>query len=109
MTIAASASPEGIALIARMLVPGAGPRWAVDAVEESDIVVLAIPLHKLGAFDPDLVAGKLVVDVMNYWPPVDGVQQMFEDRQSAPCRIRQKRSPGRSRQTSPRSAPTAST
>jgi len=42
--------------------------------------VLAIPIHKFAAFDPALVAGKIVVDVMNYWPPVDGVQVMFEDR-----------------------------
>ena len=62
-----------------MLVPGAEPRWAAVAVEDSDIVVLAIPLHKFAAFDPALVAGKLVIDTMNYWPPVDGVQEMFED------------------------------
>jgi len=43
--------------------------------------VLAIPLHKFAPFDPALVAGKLVVDTMNYWPPGDGVKQLFEDRQ----------------------------
>jgi predicted dinucleotide-binding enzyme len=63
-----------------VLAPGAEPRWAADAAEAADIVVLAIPLHAFVTFDPALVAGKLVVDVMNYWPPVDGVQEMFEDR-----------------------------
>ncbi len=80
VSIAASGDPENIALITQVLVPGAGPRWAADAVQSSDIVVLAIPLHKFASFDASLVAGKIVVDAMNYWPPVDGVQEMFEDR-----------------------------
>jgi 8-hydroxy-5-deazaflavin:NADPH oxidoreductase len=79
VSIAASGDPEEIALITRFLAPGAEPRWAADAVEDADIVVLAIPLHRFPAFDPGLVAGRLVVDTMNYWPPVDGVQEMFED------------------------------
>ena len=32
---------------------------------------MAIPLHKFATLDPSLVAGKLVIDVMNY--PVFGV------------------------------------
>jgi predicted dinucleotide-binding enzyme len=79
VSIAASGHPENIALITQVLAPGAEPRWAADAVDESDAVVLAIPLHKFAIFDPALVAGKLVVDVMNYWRPVDGVQELFED------------------------------
>ncbi|HEX9335677.1 MAG TPA: NAD(P)-binding domain-containing protein, partial [Pseudonocardiaceae bacterium] len=66
-------------LIAQILAPGVEPRWAADAVGDADIVVLSIPLHKFGTLDPALVAGKLVVDTMNYWPPTDGVQRMFED------------------------------
>jgi 8-hydroxy-5-deazaflavin:NADPH oxidoreductase len=80
VSIAASGDPEKIGLIAQVLAPGAEPRWAADAVGEADIVVLAIPLHKFAALDPALVAGQLVVDAMNYWPPIDGVQEMFEDR-----------------------------
>ncbi len=91
VTIAASGSPEKIALIVRVLAPGAEPRWAADAVEDADIVVLAIPLHKFAPFHPALVAGKLVVDTMNYWPPVDGVQEMFEDRQYSSSEIVQHR------------------
>jgi predicted dinucleotide-binding enzyme len=91
VSIAASGDPEAIALITEFLVPGAEPRWAADAVEGADIVVLAIPLHRFAAFDPALVAGKLVVDTMNYWPPIDGVQEMFEDRQYGSSEIVQRR------------------
>jgi predicted dinucleotide-binding enzyme len=91
VTIAASGSPARIALIAQVLAPGAEPRWAADAVDDSDIVVLAIPLHKFATFDAALVADKLVVDAMNYWPPVDGVQEMFEDRRYSSSEIVQHR------------------
>jgi len=80
VSIAASGDSAPIVLIARVLAPGAEPRWAADAVADADVVILAIPIHRFAAFDPALVAGKVVVDVMNYWPPVDGLQAMFEDR-----------------------------
>jgi predicted dinucleotide-binding enzyme len=79
VSIAASGDPEAIALITQVLAPGAQPRWAADAVRDADVVVLAIPLHRFPTFDPALVAGKIVVDAMNYWPPIDGVQEMFDD------------------------------
>jgi predicted dinucleotide-binding enzyme len=79
VSIAASGDPANIALITRVLAPGAEPRWAADAVDGADVVVLAIPVHRFAAFDPGLVADRIVVDAMNYWPPVDGVRQLFED------------------------------
>lgn len=91
VSIAASGDPEAIALMTEVLVPGATPRWAADAIKASDIVVLSIPLHKFPAFDPGLVAAKLVVDAMNYWPPVNGVQEMFEDRRYSSSEIVQRR------------------
>jgi predicted dinucleotide-binding enzyme len=83
VAIAASGDPQRIALITQVLVPGAEPRWAADAIADADVVVLAIPIHKFAAFDPTLVAGKLVIDVMNYWPPVDGLQAMFESHRGS--------------------------
>jgi predicted dinucleotide-binding enzyme len=80
VSIAASGNPDEIALIAQVLVPGAQPKWAVDAVADADIVVLAIPLHAFADINPALLAGKLVVDAMNYWAPVDGVQRIFDRR-----------------------------
>ncbi len=80
VSIAASGDPEDIELIAQVLAPGAKPRWAADAIAEADLVVVAIPLHKFATLDPALLGGQLVVDTMNYWPEVDGVQEVFEDR-----------------------------
>ncbi|MDQ1495530.1 MAG: 8-hydroxy-5-deazaflavin:NADPH oxidoreductase [Actinomycetota bacterium] len=80
VAIAASGDPKAIALITQVLAPGAEPRWAADAVDDADIVVLAIPLHKFATFDASQVAEKVVVDAMNYWPPIDGVQELFEGR-----------------------------
>ncbi len=91
VSIAASGDPEKIELIVEVLAPGAEPRWAAEAVEEADLVVLAIPLHKFTTLDPSLLDGKLVVDTMNYWPPVDGIQEMFEDRRYGSSEIVQRR------------------
>jgi len=79
VAIAASGDPEDIALITELIIPGAQPRWAADAVADADIVLLAIPLHRFGDLDPGLLSGKLVIDAMNYWPASDGVVQAFED------------------------------
>jgi predicted dinucleotide-binding enzyme len=94
VAIAASGDPARIALISQVLVPGAEPRRAADAVDDADVVVLAIPIHRFAAFDPAMVEGKLVVDVMNYWPPVDGVQAMFEDTRLGSSEIVQERLAG---------------
>ncbi|GHO47942.1 NADPH-dependent F420 reductase [Ktedonospora formicarum] len=94
VSIAASGNPDEIELIAQVLAPGAEPRWIADAIKEADIVVLAIPLHRFTTLDPSLLDHKLVVDVMNYWPPVDGVQELFEDDQYSSSEIVQRRLTG---------------
>ena len=91
VSIAASGDPEQIELIVQVLAPGAEPRWAAEAVAEADLVVLAIPLHTFTTLDPSLLDGKLVVDTMNYWPPVDGIQELFEDRRYGSSEIVQRR------------------
>jgi predicted dinucleotide-binding enzyme len=83
VSIAHSGDPEDIALIAEVVIPGARPRWAADAVADADIVVLAIPLHRFIDVDPRLLDGKLVVDAMNYWPDTDGVLDAFERGRSS--------------------------
>jgi 8-hydroxy-5-deazaflavin:NADPH oxidoreductase len=79
VAIATSGDPEDIALITELVIPGAQARWAADAVADADIVVLAMPLHRVLDLDPGLLNGKIVVDAMNYWPASDGVLKPFED------------------------------
>jgi predicted dinucleotide-binding enzyme len=76
--IATSGDPENLALITELMIPGAQPRWARDAIAEADVVVLAMPLHRFDEIDPGLLNGKLVVDAMNYWPATEGVLEVFE-------------------------------
>jgi predicted dinucleotide-binding enzyme len=78
VAIATSGDPDDLALITELMMPGAQPRWARDAVAEADVVVLALPLHRFGEIDPSLLDGKLVVDAMNYWPATEGVLESFE-------------------------------
>jgi predicted dinucleotide-binding enzyme len=79
VAIATSGDPEDIALITELVIPGAQPQWACDAVANAPIVRLAMPLHRFMDLDPSLLSGKLVVDAMNYWPASDGVVKAFED------------------------------
>jgi len=78
VAIATSGDPADIELITELVIPGARPRWAADAVADADTVILAMPLHRFIEMDPNLLSGKLVVDAMNYWPASDGVLKPFE-------------------------------
>ena len=79
VSIATSGDPADIALITELLIPGAAPMWLSDAVADADIAVLAIPLRRFASLDPGLLAGRLVIDAMNYWPSSDGALTAFED------------------------------
>lgn len=76
--IATAAPAEEIALLTEIVTPGV---VAVDAAEAAaaDLVVVAIPLHKYRTLDPALLEGRTVIDVMNYWAPIDGTIDDFED------------------------------
>ena len=91
VAIATSGSPENLELITQVVMPGVEARWAADAVRTADMVVLSIPLHRFPALDPALLAGKLVVDGMNYWAPADGAVPMFQGEDLSSSEIVQRR------------------
>jgi 8-hydroxy-5-deazaflavin:NADPH oxidoreductase len=71
VTIAHSGPAEDIALTVDVLAPGARAATTAEAAS-SDIVVLAVPTHRFRELPDVLFAGKVLVDAMNYWEPVDG-------------------------------------
>ena len=91
VAIATSGDPEDIALITELIIPGAQPRWARDAVADADIVVLAIPLHRFGDIDPALLGGKIVIDAMNAYSATGGIVDLGSSTSSEEV---QKRLPG---------------
>jgi predicted dinucleotide-binding enzyme len=76
--IATSKPADEIALLVQIITPGAVAVPAAAAAG-SDIVVLAVPLHKYRTLNPELLAGRTVIDAMNYWAPVDGEIGDFVD------------------------------
>jgi hypothetical protein len=77
--IAGSAEPDRIQLIVSVLAPGAHATTAADAVVGAELVVLALPLHKFRHLDTSQLAGHIVLDIMNYWTPIDGEITEFDD------------------------------
>lgn len=70
--VAGSGAADDISLLTEIVIPGAVPMTTSDAVHDADIVIVAVPLHKHRSIDPAPLAGKVVVDAMNWWAPVDG-------------------------------------
>jgi predicted dinucleotide-binding enzyme len=79
VAISGSGPAGDIALTVDVLAPGAHAATTEEVVRHADIIVLAVPTHRFRELRPDLFAGKILVDAMNYWEPVDGVDHELAD------------------------------
>lgn len=65
-------------LVTSILTPGATAVDAIELAAQSDAVILAVPLRRFRELPLQELAGRIVIDVMNYWAPTDGVLPEFE-------------------------------
>ena len=72
VALSGSGSADDIALTVGVLAPGARAATTAEVVRDAGMVVLAIPLHRFRELPDTLFDGKIVIDAMNYWQPVDG-------------------------------------
>jgi 8-hydroxy-5-deazaflavin:NADPH oxidoreductase len=72
VAISGSGPAGDIALTVDVLAPGARAVTTDEVVRHANIVLLAVPTHRFRELPRDLFAGKIVIDAMNYWEPVDG-------------------------------------
>jgi 8-hydroxy-5-deazaflavin:NADPH oxidoreductase len=72
VAISGSGPADDIALTVDVLAAGAHAATTDEVVRHADIIVLAVPTHRFRELPRHLFAGKILIDAMNYWQPVDG-------------------------------------
>jgi predicted dinucleotide-binding enzyme len=72
VAISGSGQADDIALTVAVLAAGARATTTDEVVRHADIIVLAVPTHRFRELPRDLFAGRILIDAMNYWQPVDG-------------------------------------
>lgn len=75
VAISGSGAADRIELIVEVLAPGAHAVTTEEVARHSDLIVLAVPMHRFRELPRDLFAGKVLVDAMNYWEEIDGVDE----------------------------------
>ena len=78
VAISGSGPAERIDLVVEVLAPGARALSTDEVVSSADLIVLAIPMHRFRELRRELFAGKILVDAMNYWHEIDGVDEQLE-------------------------------
>lgn len=82
--IAGSGDPEKIRLTVDVLSPGAVVVHSAEVATVADIAILAVPLSRFRELPAAELAGKIVIDAMNYWWEVDGPRSdILPDNQSS--------------------------
>jgi predicted dinucleotide-binding enzyme len=75
VAMSGSGTADRIALTVEVLAPGAHAVTTDEVVRHADLIVLAVPTHRFRELPRDLMANKILIDAMNYWEPIDGVDE----------------------------------
>jgi predicted dinucleotide-binding enzyme len=70
--ISNSKDPTALALTFSVLAPEARVVSRAELIEQSQVIILALPLSKYTQIPAHALDGKIIIDAMNYWWEVDG-------------------------------------
>ena len=94
VVISNSRGPETLADLVRELGPHARAATPEEAARAGDIVVVTIPLKKLGDVPVAPLAGKIVIDTLNYYPQRDGRIAELDSEKTTTSEMVQRHLPG---------------
>jgi 8-hydroxy-5-deazaflavin:NADPH oxidoreductase len=89
-----SRGPQSLADLVAELGPRARAATPEEAARAGDVVVVTVPLHARGDLPHEALAGKVVVDTMNYYPQRDGEVPELEDESTTTSELLQALAPG---------------
>jgi 8-hydroxy-5-deazaflavin:NADPH oxidoreductase len=77
--VAGSAANRAILdLMLGVTAPGATPAGIEQIAAEADLIILVVQFRKSESLPYASFAGRVVIDAMNYWPPLDGTLPEIE-------------------------------
>jgi len=88
-----SRGPETLAALVDQLGPRARAATSEEAARAGDIVVVTVPLKARGDLPHEALAGKVVIDTMNYYPQRDGEVPELEDESTTTSELLQALAP----------------
>lgn len=93
VAISGSGGAERIALIVDVLAPGVRAVSTEEVVRHSEIIVLAVPMHRFRELPRDRFANKILIDAMNYWEQIDGFDEELATASTGTSVVVQERFP----------------
>ena len=84
-----SRGPETLTDLVGELGPRARAGTSLDAAQSGDVVVVTIPLKEYDQVPRDALAGKVVLDTMNYYPERDGQIAALDDESTTTSELLQ--------------------
>jgi predicted dinucleotide-binding enzyme len=91
--IAGSPRQTALDLLVSVVAPGAQVVTPDELVAAAEVIIVAVPFGKAGTVPWEDFGGRIVVDAMNYWPPVDGHIPAVDDDERSTSEINASRNP----------------
>jgi 8-hydroxy-5-deazaflavin:NADPH oxidoreductase len=91
--ITGSPRQKALDLLVAVVAPGARVATSEELIAQSDVIIVAVPFGKAGTVPWERFDDRIVVDAMNYWPPVDGHIALIDADERSTSEINAARNP----------------